>query len=125
VVLGCEEAPSKDEEMPLATGCILHSKGETLPDNIAVIPDTTMYATNTESIVLDLYCMESEDEQKNTVSFWHTIELHGPQGEIVRIKSTFDNVAMVSALDLKVFQRSKHCLEKLQRSNRILRMADG
>jgi hypothetical protein len=63
VVFGCEEAPSKDEGMPSVTECILHSKGETLPDNVAVIPYTTMYATNTESIILDLYCMESDDEQ--------------------------------------------------------------
>ena len=75
--------------MPSDTECTLHSRGEALPYNIAVIPDTTMYATNAEFIVLDLYCMGSEDEQKNTVPFVHTIELHGPRGEIVRIKSTF------------------------------------
>jgi hypothetical protein len=64
VVLGCEEASSKDEGMLLDTGCTLHSKGERLLSDIAVIPDTTMYATNTESIVLDLYYIGSEDKQK-------------------------------------------------------------
>ena len=111
--------------MPSDAGCISHSKGEALPNDVAVIPDTTMYATNAESIILDLYCMESGDKQKNIVLFLHTIKLHGPQGEIVQIKSTFDDGAMVSALDLKGFQLSKHCLKSLQWSNHILCMADS
>jgi hypothetical protein len=32
---------------------------------------------------------------------------------------------MVSAVDLKMFQKGKHRLDPLKRSNRTLRMADG
>ena len=62
---------------------------------------------------------------EGTMNHSNTIELHGPQGEIVRIKSTFDDGAMVNAVDLLVHQKSKHCLKPLEKSNHILRMADG
>ena len=75
--------------------------------------------------IVNLYSMKSEDDQKRTTPFQHTIELHGPQGEIVRKKSTFDDGAMVSAVDLKSFQQVKHRLKPLVRSNCMLRMADG
>jgi hypothetical protein len=77
-VLECGEASPKDEEMPLDTMHTLSSKGGALPNDVVVIPDATMYTIDAESIVLNLYCMESEDEQKKTVPFLHTIELHGP-----------------------------------------------
>jgi hypothetical protein len=64
--------------MPLDITHALSSKGGALANDIAVIPDATMYTIDAESIVLDLYCMGSEDEQKKTVPFLHTIELHGP-----------------------------------------------
>jgi hypothetical protein len=111
--------------MPLDTTHTLSSKGGALPNEVVVIPDATMYTIDAESTVLDLYCMESEDEQKKTVPFLHTIELHGPRGEIVRAKSTFDDGAMINTLNLNMFQRSKHHLEELQWSNWILHMADG
>ncbi|KAF8222571.1 hypothetical protein L208DRAFT_1015260, partial [Tricholoma matsutake] len=78
-----------------------------------------------QSIIVDLYGMESKDKQRNSQPFLHTIELHGPQGEIVRIKSTFDDGAMVNAVDLSVYQKSEHRLKPLDKSNHILRMADG
>lgn len=87
--------------------------------------DTDMYLVHSESTVIDLYCLGSKDEQRNSVPFKHTIQLHGPRGEVVRLMSTFDDGALASAVDLKVFQRVEHRLKPLQRSNRILRMADG
>ncbi|KAF8219273.1 hypothetical protein L208DRAFT_1341875, partial [Tricholoma matsutake] len=84
-----------------------------------------MYLAKAQSIIVDLYGVESEDEQRNSQPFLHTIELHGPQGEIVRIKSTFDDGAMVNAVDLSVYQKSEHRLKPLDKSNRILQMADG
>ncbi|KAF8228480.1 hypothetical protein L208DRAFT_1189640, partial [Tricholoma matsutake] len=78
-----------------------------------------------ESQIVDLYSMESEDEQGKTTPFLNTIKLHGPQGEIIRLKSTFDDSAMVNAIDLQAFQDVKHCLKFLGRSNHILCMADG
>ena len=124
-VLGCNKASSKDEETPSIARCTLGSEEGALPPSVAVIPDTNMYLAKAQSIIVDLYGMESEDEQRNSQPFLHTIELHGPQGEIVRIKSTFDDGAMVNAVDLSVYQKSEHCLKPLDKSNRILRMADG
>jgi hypothetical protein len=69
--------------------------------------------------------MESEDEQGKTTPFLNTIKLHSPQGEIIRLKSTFDDGTMVNVIDLQAFQDVKHCLKPLKRSNRILHMADG
>jgi hypothetical protein len=77
-VLECGVASPRDEEMPSDTMCTLSSKGGALLNDVVVIPDTTMYTIGAESIVFDLYCMESEDEQKKMVPFLHTIELHGP-----------------------------------------------
>jgi hypothetical protein len=59
------------------------------------------------------------------VPFVHTIKLNGPKGEVVRLTSTFNDGAMASAVDLKTFQNVKHRLNPLQKSNRILHMADG
>ncbi|KAF8221852.1 hypothetical protein L208DRAFT_1325810, partial [Tricholoma matsutake] len=84
-----------------------------------------MYRAKAQSIIVDLYGMESEDEQRNSQPFLHTIELHGPQGEIVRIKSTFDDGAMVNTVNLSVYQKCEHRLKPLDKSNCILRMADG
>jgi hypothetical protein len=69
--------------------------------------------------------MESKDGQNRAVPFQYTIELHGPQGEIVRVKSTFDDGAMVNAIDLRWFEKIKHRLKPLEKSEHILRMADG
>jgi RNase H-like domain found in reverse transcriptase/Reverse transcriptase (RNA-dependent DNA polymerase) len=84
-----------------------------------------MYSASPESQIVDLYSMESEDEQGKTTPFLNTIKLHGPQGEIIRLNSTFDDGAMVNAIDLQAYQDVKHRLKPLGRSNRILRMADG
>ena len=124
-VLGCNKASSKDKETPSIARCTLGSEEGALPLSVVVIPDTNMYLAKAQSIIVDLYGMESEDEQRNSQPFLHTIELHGPQGEIVRIKSTFDDGAMVNAVDLSVYQKSEHRLKPLDKSNRILRMADG
>jgi hypothetical protein len=119
-VLGCHEAPSKDEEMPSITRCTLGSEEGALPTSVVVIPDTNMYPAKAQSIIVDLYGVESEDEQRNSQPFLHTIKLHGPQGEIVRIKSTFDDGAMVNAVDISVYQKSEHRLKSLDKSNHIL-----
>jgi hypothetical protein len=106
--------------MPSIARCTSGSEEGALPVSVVVIPDTNMYLAKAQSIVVDLYGVESEDEQRNSQPFLHTIELHGPQGEIVRINSTFDDGAMVNAVDLSVYQKSKHRLKPLDKSNHIL-----
>ncbi|KAF8222827.1 hypothetical protein L208DRAFT_1320414, partial [Tricholoma matsutake] len=84
-----------------------------------------MYQVQTESQIVDLYCMEGDDKEMRTIPFQHTVKLHGPRGEIVRLKGTFNDGAMVNAVDLRAFQTIKHCLKTLGKSNHIMRMADG
>ena len=84
-----------------------------------------MYPAQAESHIVDLYCMESDDEEMRTIPFHYMVKLHGPQGEIVRLNGTFDDGAMVNAIDLQTFQTVKHRLKALRKSNRIMRMADG
>jgi hypothetical protein len=81
--------------------------------------------TESESSIVDLYGMQNDDGEKKIVPFQHVIELHGPRGEIMRWMSTFDDGAMVDAIDLKEFGKVKHRLAALKQSNRVLRMADG
>ena len=109
-VLGCDGASSKDEVKLSDIMCTL---------------DMDMYLAHSESIVIDLYCLGSKDEQWNSVPFQHTIKLNSPKGEVVQLKSTFNDGAMTSAVDLQTFQNIKHHLDPLQRLNHILRMADG
>jgi hypothetical protein len=124
-VLGCEEASPKDDTTPSnARGITKDSEG--IPFlNVEAVPDTDMYSVPTNSITVDLYCMDSKDERHKTVPFQYNIELHGPQGEIVRVKSTFDDGAMVNAIDLQWFGKIKHRLKTLRKSEYVLRMADG
>jgi hypothetical protein len=42
--------------------------------------------------------------------FQHTLQLLGPQGEIVRVAALFDGCAMVAAMCITVFDKIKHRL---------------
>ncbi|KAF8182206.1 hypothetical protein K438DRAFT_1479504, partial [Mycena galopus ATCC 62051] len=57
--------------------------------------------------------------------FVQHVELGGPKGEVVRMRSVVDDSAMVSAIDSKVYEQVKHRLAGLGKSARVLRMADG
>lgn len=86
--------------------------------------DMDMYLVHPESIIIHLYCLGSKDKQWNSIPFQHTIKSNGPKGEVIQLKSTFNDGAMASTVDLKTFHNIKHCLDPLQRLNHILRMAD-
>jgi hypothetical protein len=87
--------------------------------------DTDMYSASPELYIVDLYSVESEDKQRKATPFLQTIKPHGPQGEIVRLESTFNDSTMVSAINLQWFQQVEHHLKSLRRSNQILCMANG
>jgi hypothetical protein len=85
-----------------------------------------MYHHHLESHIVDLYTVsDSEQEGKKTIPFVHNIALMGPKGEVVRMRSVFDDGAMVSAIDRQVYNRVRHRLSSLGPSTRILCMADG
>ncbi|KAK6984429.1 hypothetical protein R3P38DRAFT_3452593 [Favolaschia claudopus] len=74
----------------------------------------------------DLYGVGAKArEVGNSVPFIQHVELGGPRGEIVRMRSVIDDGAMVSAIDADVYEKIKHRLAPLRSSARILRMADG
>jgi hypothetical protein len=124
-VLGCEKASSKDNEMPSSAGFTIELEDELLPTDVNSKPDTTMYPAQAESHIVDLYCMESNDEETRTIPFQYMVKLHRPWGEIVRLNGTFDDGAMVNTVDLQAFQTVKHHLKTLEKSNCIMHMADG
>ncbi|KIJ91496.1 hypothetical protein K443DRAFT_654402 [Laccaria amethystina LaAM-08-1] len=78
--------------------------------------------------VVDLYAVRAESDEtqkKGTKPFIHQVKLHGPKGEVVRVWGLFDNGAMVDAMSTETYNRVRHRLSPLGRSNRRLRMANG
>ena len=59
------------------------------------------------------------------VPFQHTLQLLGPQGEVVRVSALFDGCAMASAMCTTVFEKVKHRLGEWKNSTRRLRMGNG
>jgi len=82
-----------------------------------------------KSNIVDLYAVDDKlDRGRNECTmelFIHQIQLHGPQGEVVRVWALFDEGAMGEAMSTKVFRRVKHRLGQLMPSSLFLRMADG
>ena len=75
----------------------------------------------------DIYTVGSESKEKeleDSQLFVHGVKLHGPKGEIVRLKGVFDNRAMINAMDSRVFKKIEWRLSKVTPSDRLLRMAD-
>ncbi|KAF7373139.1 p-loop containing nucleoside triphosphate hydrolase protein [Mycena sanguinolenta] len=114
-----------DVRMPDAK-CTPESGGGVIPVVDEVIPDTSMYSKCSSIEIFDLYGVGGEArEEKNSVPFIQNVQLGGPQGEIVRMRGVVDDGAMVSAIDSKAYERVKHRLAGLEKSARVLRMADG
>ncbi|KZP25628.1 hypothetical protein FIBSPDRAFT_673083, partial [Athelia psychrophila] len=57
--------------------------------------------------------------------YMHMVHLHGPRGEIVRVRAVVDNGTMCGAIDSAFFEGVSGRLSKLEPSRRILRMANG
>jgi hypothetical protein len=124
-VLGRDETSSKDMQTSFTIESTVGADEGGSPEEVVVTVDPDMYSARPNPSIVDLYCVESEDKQHNSTPFLHTVQLQGPKGEIVRIKSTFDDGALVNAIDTNFFKEVEHRLTPLQTSGRILRMADG
>jgi len=98
----CRSEASSDAQIPLYDTCII---------DIAEI-----YTVAMES---------GEFQLEESNPFIHGVALHGPKGEIVRLRGVFDDGAMINAIDSRVFSIVKHRLSRPKESDRILRMADG
>ena len=56
----------------------------------------------------DIYTVGSESKEKeleDSQPFVHGVKLHGPKGEIDRLKGVFDDGAMINAMDSRVFEK--------------------
>ena len=111
---------------PTHAECTPGSGEGVLPTDDEVIPDTsTLYSHSREMNILDLYSVGDPERTRRSVPFVHGIQLKGPKGEIVRMRSVFDDGAMVNTIDCGVFTQVENHLSPLQKSSRTLRMADG
>ena len=81
--------------------------------------------------LIDLYSVGHEKVTRTMcdtgveVPFQNTLQLLGPQGEVVRVSALFDGCAMVGAMCVTVFDKVKHRLGKWEKSNKKLRMGNG
>ena len=93
----CEMAPLRDMDSA-PTKCI--SKGEMegsrwkgdIPNAVSCNDRIIHFA--------DIYTVGSESKEKeleDSQPFVHGVKLHGPKGEIVRLKGVFDDGAMINA----------------------------
>jgi len=66
-----------------------------------------------------------DSKERKAVPFIYWIHLSGPKGEVVRFSTTFDDGAMVNAIDEKAYDKIKHRLSSLHTSRQLLKMADS
>ncbi|KAJ7172818.1 hypothetical protein C8R43DRAFT_1119658 [Mycena crocata] len=84
-----------------------------------------MYTSPVESQVIDLYNVGIEEPRRASVPFICGIEVEGPRGELERIRALEDGGAMVNAMCVALYRAVRHRIGELQRSGKILRMANG
>ncbi|KAG6905707.1 hypothetical protein DXG01_001188 [Tephrocybe rancida] len=118
------EALHGDEHQPPTNTCTLGDREGALPKDDTIIPDTLLYYAHREHDIFDLYEVGSLKRGKS-VPFVHDVQLDRPKGEVVRLRSVFDDGAMVNAIDASIYKQVQNQLAPLQPSSRILRMADG
>jgi hypothetical protein len=80
-----------------------------------------MYDTN----IIDFFDMYSVGEEGKAVPFEKEINLIGVNGELVALKATFDDCAMVNVIDKVAFEEVRNQLSEPQPSRKVMRMANG
>ena len=92
-------------------------------------PNVHKDASKNENLI-DLYSVGHEMIMREMcdigmeVPFKHTLQLKGPQGEIVRVSALFDSTAMVAAMCQSVFEKVKHRLGTWKKSEKLLQMVN-
>jgi transposase InsO family protein len=87
-------------------------------------PVTTIYKSN----VVNLFSIDANgerEEKEKTEPFIHQVRLHGPQGEIVRVRANIDDGAMKEVMSSAMFRKVKHRLGTTSPSSQLLRVANG
>jgi len=95
------------------------------------VSPNNVHTTSDNSTLIDLYCVGDGDKMWEMLSqkeapFTQWLLLHGPQGEVVRVKALFDGGAMVGAMCASFFKKIQHRLQgQTKVSNRRLCVANG
>ncbi|KAF8868433.1 hypothetical protein BD779DRAFT_1793882 [Infundibulicybe gibba] len=100
-------------------------RAEAIAAPVNVIAEFDEEETKVITRFLERMALEPGKVRKNSVPFVHGVELEGPNGEIVRIRSVFDDGAMVNAIDKKLHTKIKERLTMAKPSSKVLHMADG
>jgi hypothetical protein len=76
-------------------------------------------------MIINFCDVYSVGEKGDAISFERVINLIGINGELVAIKATFDDGAMVNVIDMAAFEGVKNQLSEPQPSQKVMRMANG
>ena len=80
-----------------------------------------MYDTD----IINFFDVYSVGEKGEAIPFEKEISLIGVNGELVALKATFDDCAMVNVIDKVAFEEVKNQLSEPQPSRKVMRMANG
>jgi hypothetical protein len=80
-----------------------------------------MYDTN----IINFFDVYSVGEKGDAIPFEKEISLIGINGELVALKATFDDCAMVNVIDRMAFEEVKNQLSEPRPSRKVMRMANG
>jgi len=83
--------------------------------------NTNMYDTD----IINFFDVYSVGEKGEAIPFEKEISLIGVNGELVALKATFDDCAMVNVIDKVAFEEVKNQLSEPQPSRKVMRMANG
>ena len=100
---------------------------------VAEIGSPLVNVPNTESNdnIVDLYSVGHKEvtremcNKEMEVLFQHTLQILGPQEEIVRVAALFDGCTMVLVMCETVFEKVKHRIGEWSKSKTQLRMGNG
>jgi hypothetical protein len=107
---------------PLSTD-VVTTTGNLWPDTNLVVPSIILSNPITDIYLLDASGQAIRAQTSNP--FITVPQLHGPQGERIRILAIVNNGAMINAIDTAAHQQISRRLSLLSPSSRTLRMADG
>jgi hypothetical protein len=83
--------------------------------------NTNMYDTN----IINFFDVYSVGEMGDAIPSEKEISLIGVNGELVALKATFDDCAMVNVIDKVAFEGVKNQLSEPRPSQKVMRMANG
>jgi malonyl CoA-acyl carrier protein transacylase len=75
--------------------------------------------------IINFFDVYSVGENGDAIQFERVINLIGINGELVTIRATFDDGAMVNVIDMAAFEEVRNQLLELQPSKKVMRMANG